>query len=218
MLYRITIQELLMHNTIVMSLLVTAGLSLQGMNHNLSYGIPLFPLTEHICVGHDWNAARIGSDINALSLTNKFLYDYYTHEPTEQYIIGSVARKNKITDYESARLLGCKKIQAKINYFCETASDPNKKFTADDLKAYWYFNSTMIHTPLLNALIIVRDVKKIKTLVKAGIVITNKTLQSPFVVINELKTEPDRINVEQDDDDLAYITLLLIKYKTYPFK
>jgi hypothetical protein len=127
-----------------------------------------------------------------------------------QDIVKKVAHYHKITDYESAKQLGYKKIQRRINYFCVIAYDPNKQFTANDLKDHWYFNSTMKYKPLLYALTVVGDVKKIKTIIDSGVVINNRVRNSLFALINELEFEPKTID---EIRDLYTITQLLIDNK-----
>jgi hypothetical protein len=134
------------------SALFVSSIAVKGMeiiNHDddlakkVLYHLDILPQINQ-CLCYDYGTRFIRKDFRALSLVNKFFYDYYSAEKNKQTIIRIIARNNNYYDAEEsiANLLGCHTISKKIKYFIDIAENKDKRFRQEDLKEKWYLNAT----------------------------------------------------------------------------
>lgn len=127
-----------MNKKTIIILLFLSHLFTQGMfNKDV-----MFQITQELCINNEYNPLTIKNDISVLTLTNKFLHDYYAQENIKQNIIRQCALYNNSNDYDTADILGCHQIKEKIEYFVNIAEKSSLSFAPEDLKQTWYLNVT----------------------------------------------------------------------------
>jgi hypothetical protein len=130
------------------SLLLISSIALHGMepihhDNDLTKMVLYNPdivscITQQLYLGHFVDVIK--KDFKSLVLTNTFFCDYYSIEQNKQMIIQTVVRHYRGSEVTIARLLGCRSITKKINYFWDIADSREKQFTEEDLEQTWYLN------------------------------------------------------------------------------
>lgn len=132
--------------TIVMLLIITQthySLSMENAT-TITFDDPtiLSLITAQLCADHQYLPKNIKPIICDLKLISKSCAQYYTQEKNAHPIIKLCSLNGNSNDAYVAKKIGFPHIAQQIDYYATIARDHKKTFTKNELKNYWYLNST----------------------------------------------------------------------------